>query len=107
MASSSSVELLSYQDALEGVLTWLLEAEEVMEKQPSIANDVHVVKDQFNQHEVGIYCWWLTFQGDFVVVLLLLSTPAALQNVSEGWISLDNCMCCHTKKLQIKHYYLE
>ncbi|XP_070191463.1 dystrophin-like isoform X2 [Littorina saxatilis] len=51
MASSGSVELLSYQDALEGVLTWLLEAEEVMDKQPPMASDVHIVKDQFNQHE--------------------------------------------------------
>jgi hypothetical protein len=52
MASSGSVELLSYQDALESVLTWLLEAEEVIDKQQPIASNVATVKDQFNQHEV-------------------------------------------------------
>ncbi|XP_076466610.1 dystrophin-like isoform X3 [Babylonia areolata] len=51
MASSGSVELQSYQDALENVLTWLLEAEDVMDKQTPLSSDVHIVKDQFNQHE--------------------------------------------------------
>ncbi|XP_025099305.1 dystrophin-like isoform X11 [Pomacea canaliculata] len=51
MAGAGSAELLSYQDALEAVLTWLLAAEEVVEKQPSIADNVSAVKDQFNQHE--------------------------------------------------------
>lgn len=54
MAGAGSAELLSYQDALEAVLTWLLAAEEVVEKQPSIADNVSAVKDQFNQHEVSI-----------------------------------------------------
>ena len=53
MASSGSVELQSYQDALENVLTWLLEAEEVVDKAITIATDVHVVKEQFNRHEVS------------------------------------------------------
>ena len=65
MASSGSVELLSYQDALESVLTWLLEAEEAMDKQPPIADSVHIVKDQFNLHEVWPikfqHCQFLTF----------------------------------------------
>ncbi|XP_052810329.1 dystrophin-like isoform X2 [Mya arenaria] len=51
MSSSGSVDLLSYQDSLENVLTWLLEAEEVIEKQKPIGEDVTVVKKQFSEHE--------------------------------------------------------
>ena len=50
--SSGSVDLLSYQDGLENVLTWLLEAEEVVEIQEPIANEVTAVKKQFGEHEV-------------------------------------------------------
>ena len=50
--SSGSVDLLSYQDALENVLTWLLEAEEVVEVQEPIAHEVTAVKKQFGEHEV-------------------------------------------------------
>ncbi|CAL1537370.1 unnamed protein product [Lymnaea stagnalis] len=49
--STVSVDLMSYQDSLENVLTWLLDAEEVIEKQKPIADDVNKVKEQFNQHE--------------------------------------------------------
>ncbi|XP_067674722.1 dystrophin-like isoform X3 [Haliotis asinina] len=49
--STTSSDLLSYQDALENVLTWLLEAEEVIEKQASIGHLVYSVKKQFNEHE--------------------------------------------------------
>ena len=52
--SSGSVDLLSYQDALENVLTWLLEAEEVVEIQKPIASEVTAVKKQFGEHEVRI-----------------------------------------------------
>ena len=51
-SSSNSVDLSTYQDDLENVLTWLLEAEELMEKQDNLGNTVSKVKDQFNQHEV-------------------------------------------------------
>ena len=51
--SSGSVDLLSYQDGLENVLTWLLEAEEVVEIQEPIANEVTAVKKQFGEHEVS------------------------------------------------------
>ncbi|XP_041352153.1 dystrophin-like isoform X2 [Gigantopelta aegis] len=49
--SNISGDIVSYQDALENVLTWLLEAEEVIEKQVAIGSDVHTVKKQFNEHE--------------------------------------------------------
>ncbi|KAH9492319.1 hypothetical protein Btru_024695 [Bulinus truncatus] len=49
--STVSVDLLSYQDALENVLTWLLDAEEVIEKLEPISGEVTKVKEQFNEHE--------------------------------------------------------
>ncbi|KAK7483287.1 hypothetical protein BaRGS_00025454, partial [Batillaria attramentaria] len=67
MTSSGSVELLSYQDALESVLTWLLEAEEAMEKLAPIASDVNTVKDQFNQHEE--FMLELTVSTEFMLEL--------------------------------------
>ena len=53
--SSGSVDLLSYQDGLENVLTWLLEAEEIVEVQEPIASDVVAVKKQFGEHEVLLF----------------------------------------------------
>ena len=50
--SSGSVDLLSYQDGLENVLTWLLEAEEMVEQQEPITSEVTAVKKQFGEHEV-------------------------------------------------------
>ncbi|XP_061169275.1 dystrophin-like isoform X1 [Saccostrea echinata] len=51
MTSTPSVDLSTYQDDLENVLAWLLEAEEIVEKQEPIGNDIKKVKSQFNQHE--------------------------------------------------------
>lgn len=53
MTSTPSVDLSTYQDDLENVLAWLLEAEEIVEKQEPIGSDIKKVKDQFNQHEVS------------------------------------------------------
>ena len=50
---SSDVDISPYQDVLEGVLTWLLEAEECLKSQGPIAADVQEVKDQFHKHEVS------------------------------------------------------
>ena len=52
-SSTNSVDLSTYQNDLENVLTWLLEAEELMEKQEHLGGSVTKVKDQFNQHEVS------------------------------------------------------
>ncbi|KAK3089530.1 hypothetical protein FSP39_004327 [Pinctada imbricata] len=49
--SVSSVDLATYQEDLENVLAWLLEAEEIVEKQEAIGTEVKKVKEQFNQHE--------------------------------------------------------
>lgn len=53
ISSSGSADLLSYQDSLEQVLTWLLEAEEVVETQGTIQDNVIIVKKQFSEHEVS------------------------------------------------------
>ncbi|XP_063403799.1 dystrophin-like isoform X1 [Mytilus trossulus] len=50
-SSTNSVDLSTYQDDLENVLTWLLFSEESMEKQEALGHNVSKVKEQFNQHE--------------------------------------------------------
>uniref|UniRef100_A0A8C5J8T1 Dystrophin n=1 Tax=Junco hyemalis TaxID=40217 RepID=A0A8C5J8T1_JUNHY len=46
-----SGDLENYQTALEEVLTWLLSAEDALQAQGDISNDVEVVKEQFHTHE--------------------------------------------------------
>lgn len=48
------LQLERYQTALEEVLTWLLSAEDSLQAQSPISNQVEVVKEQFHTHEV----WW-------------------------------------------------
>ncbi|MGH0165245.1 UNVERIFIED_CONTAM: hypothetical protein FKN15_062821 [Acipenser sinensis] len=48
------VDLDSYQATLEEVLTWLLSAEDTLQMQENISNDVEDVKDQFHTHEVHL-----------------------------------------------------
>ena len=45
--------MINYQDALESVLAWLLEAEDNLHKQAEISEDVQQVKQQFHTHEVN------------------------------------------------------
>ncbi|XP_064906040.1 dystrophin isoform X17 [Columba livia] len=47
----SEMDLENYQTALEEVLTWLLSAEDALQAQGDISNDVEVVKEQFHTHE--------------------------------------------------------
>lgn len=47
------MDLDSYQIALEEVLTWLLSAEDALQEQGVISDDVEEVKEQFTTHEVG------------------------------------------------------
>ncbi|KAM9020796.1 dystrophin isoform 16-T16 [Ara ararauna] len=51
MRMGSEMDLESYQTALEEVLTWLLSAEDALQAQGDISNDVEVVKEQFHTHE--------------------------------------------------------
>lgn len=47
------VDLDSYQSTLEEVLTWLLSAEDTLQIQDEVSDDVEEVKEQFHTHEVG------------------------------------------------------
>lgn len=47
------VDLDSYQTTLEEVLTWLLSAEDTLQIQDEVSDDVEEVKEQFHTHEVG------------------------------------------------------
>ncbi|XP_073918839.1 dystrophin isoform X10 [Castor canadensis] len=47
----TEVNLDSYQTALEEVLSWLLSAEDILQAQGEISNDVEEVKEQFHTHE--------------------------------------------------------
>ncbi|KAM7044971.1 dystrophin isoform 3-T3 [Molossus nigricans] len=47
----TEVNLDSYQTALEEVLSWLLSAEDTLQAQGEVSNDVEEVKEQFHTHE--------------------------------------------------------
>ncbi|XP_068446612.1 dystrophin isoform X5 [Clinocottus analis] len=78
-----STSLESYQAALEEVLTWLLSAEDGLQGQPSISNNVEEVKEQFHTHE-GYMVELTTHQGS---VGRVLRAGAAL--LGEGNLSED------------------
>lgn len=48
------VDLDSYQTTLEEVLTWLLSAEDALQIQDEVSDDVEEVKEQFHTHEVDL-----------------------------------------------------
>lgn len=48
----TEMDLDSYQVTLEEVLTWLLSAEDTLQIQDEVSDDVEEVKDQFHTHEV-------------------------------------------------------
>lgn len=52
-AVETEVDLDSYQTALEVVLTWLLSAEDSLQAQGAVSDDVEEVKEQFHSHEVN------------------------------------------------------
>ena len=47
------MDLDSYQIALEEVLTWLLSAEDTVQEQEDMSDEVEEVKEQFATHEVN------------------------------------------------------
>ncbi|KAG5846476.1 hypothetical protein ANANG_G00115370 [Anguilla anguilla] len=49
--TETEVNLDSYQATLEEVLTWLLSAEDTLQMQDEVSEDVEEVKDQFHTHE--------------------------------------------------------
>lgn len=67
------MDLENYQTALEEVLTWLLSAEDALQAQGDISNDVEVVKEQFHTHEVCVYT-------NALIVIYLLVSHNKIQN---------------------------
>ena len=45
-------DAISFQDALESILTWLLDAKDTLSKLEPVSSDVQIVKEQFQEHEV-------------------------------------------------------
>jgi hypothetical protein len=49
---ASSHDATSFQNAVETILMWLLDAQDTLARQQPIADDAHAVKEQFQEHEV-------------------------------------------------------
>ncbi|XP_027389377.1 dystrophin isoform X6 [Bos indicus x Bos taurus] len=79
----TEVNLDSYQTALEEVLSWLLSAEDTLQAQGEISNDVEEVKEQFHTHE-GYMMDLTSHQGRVGNVLQLGS-----QLIGSGKLSED------------------
>uniref|UniRef100_A0A671Z337 Dystrophin n=1 Tax=Sparus aurata TaxID=8175 RepID=A0A671Z337_SPAAU len=77
-----STSLESYQAALEEVLTWLLSAEDGLQGQPAISNNVEEVKEQFHTHE-GYMVELTTHQGSVGRVLRAGAALLAEGNLSD------------------------
>ncbi|XP_075333549.1 dystrophin isoform X3 [Odontesthes bonariensis] len=77
-----STSLESYQALLEEVLTWLLSAEDGLQTQPPISNDVEEVKEHFHTHE-GYMVELTTHQGSVGRVLRAGAALLGEGNLSE------------------------
>ncbi|XP_045850502.1 dystrophin isoform X9 [Meles meles] len=78
----TEVNLDSYQTALEEVLSWLLSAEDTLQAQGEISNDVEEVKEQFHTHE-GFMMDLTSHQGRVGNVLQLGSQLIGTGKLSE------------------------
>ncbi|KAM6095627.1 dystrophin isoform 10-T10 [Chlamydotis macqueenii] len=77
----SEMDLENYQTALEEVLTWLLSAEDALQAQGDVSNDVEVVKEQFHTHE-GFMMELTAHQGRVGNVLQVGSQLLAIGKLS-------------------------
>ncbi|XP_060548244.1 utrophin isoform X1 [Pantherophis guttatus] len=77
------MDLDSYQIALEEVLTWLLSAEDALQEQGVISDDVEEVKEQFTTHEA--FMMELTAHQSSVGSVL----EAGSQLIAQGNISVE------------------
>lgn len=59
-------DLDTYQTTLEEVLTWLLMAEDDLQGQDDVSDDVEEVKEQFHTHEVRRHVLLFSFWNSFV-----------------------------------------
>ena len=48
----SDVDVTNFDEVLEVMLTWLLEAQDALSKQEPVSDSVTRVKEQFQEHEV-------------------------------------------------------
>uniref|UniRef100_A0A663MF48 Dystrophin n=1 Tax=Athene cunicularia TaxID=194338 RepID=A0A663MF48_ATHCN len=78
----SEMDIENYQTALEEVLTWLLSAEDALQAQGDISNDVEVVKEQFHTHE-GFMMELTAHQGRVGNVLQVGSQLLTLGKLSD------------------------
>ncbi|XP_069746216.1 dystrophin isoform X6 [Narcine bancroftii] len=79
----TEVDLDSYQTALEIVLTWLLTAEDSLQAQSEVSDDVEEVKEQFHAHE-GFMMELTSHQGSVGNIL-----QAGNQLIEEGKLTED------------------
>ncbi|XP_067896656.1 dystrophin isoform X2 [Heterodontus francisci] len=79
----TEVDLDSYQTALEVVLTWLLSAEDSLQAQGKVSDDVEEVKEQFHSHE-GFMMELTAHQGSVGSIL-----QAGNQLIAEGKLTED------------------
>ncbi|XP_041067968.1 dystrophin isoform X1 [Carcharodon carcharias] len=79
----AEVDLDSYQTALEVVLTWLLSAEDSLQAQGRVSDDVEEVKEQFHAHE-GFMMELTAHQGSVGNIL-----QAGNQLIAEGKLTED------------------
>ncbi|XP_067848886.1 dystrophin isoform X5 [Heptranchias perlo] len=77
------VDLDSYQTTLEMVLTWLLSAEDSLQAQGEVSDDVEEVKEQFHAHE-GFMMELTAHQGSVGSIL-----QAGNQLIAEGKLTED------------------
>ncbi|OCT92415.1 hypothetical protein XELAEV_18015475mg [Xenopus laevis] len=75
------VKLESYQSSLEEVLSWLLSAEDILQNQKTISDNVEEVKEQFHTHE-GFMMELTSHQGNVSNVL-----QAGSQLIATGKLS--------------------
>ncbi|KAM4797278.1 dystrophin [Rhinophrynus dorsalis] len=68
LMKETEMDLESYQSSLEGVLTWLLSAEDILQSQGMISDNVEEVKEQFHSHE-GFMMELTSHQGNVGNVL--------------------------------------
>ncbi|XP_078088639.1 dystrophin-like isoform X10 [Mustelus asterias] len=79
----AEVDLDGYQTALEVVLTWLLSAEDSLQAQGRVSDDVEEVKEQFHAHE-GFMMELTAHQGSVGNIL-----QAGNQLIAEGKLTED------------------
>lgn len=86
------VDLDSYQTTLEEVLTWLLSAEDTLQVQDEVSDDVEEVKEQFHTHEVGWQPAVFTLRfTDLHLYSLTLKNKLQLCRPSAWWQCSESC----------------